>query len=196
MKVSDVTIFPTPVISASCFARILFLILLTAPGAAQTSRDLWSCSAASFNAECTIEHQTSLPQRALEAIVTSPLSKSVLEDCANFDSAPSDISSSWFEATEVNVDGHLGSGLLVRGNHDCLHGAHIVQFWILAKSGSSYKTLFTARADAITILRTHTGGYSDLELTFIYGAGATIEKVRLRYTQGSYKVASRRTKHN
>ena len=117
----------------------------------------------------------------------SKLSAAMLRDCAEDEGLNvSEIPASWFVGSWIELSGAHSSGLVVRAEHGCFWGAHITQFWLLSKVGANYRVVFTGRADAFRVLSTRTDGYRDVQLIFAMQAGAEINYVTFKYTNGEY----------
>lgn len=137
-----------------------------------------------------------VPSEALAAIKTAADSADILRDCAqNEGIRVADVPASWFLGSQFELSKGRTSGLIVRAEHGCLLGAHITQFWVLAKSQAGYQSVFTGRADALSVLRHRTNGYRDVQLIFVMKAGAEIQYVTFQYSDGAYRLSGRRTEH-
>jgi hypothetical protein len=149
-----------------------------------------------FGAEGDLENPAALPGAALESLRTSKNADDSIQMCAHDEGIPLDrIPASWFVASEIRLSRSPSSGLIVRGENPCLGGAHISQFWVLAKSPTGYEIVFRGRADALTVLPTRTNGYRDLQLTIVTQAGAYIDNVSFRYRNGQYHEAVHHLEH-
>lgn len=149
-----------------------------------------------FGAEGDFDRPVALSAAALEAL-RAFLNNEEFRDCAEQEGiSPNDISRSWFSASEIRLTKSPASGLIVRGEAACMHGAHIVDFWVLAKSKDGYRIVFQGRADALRVLPTRTNGYRDLELVIITAAGANIDNVQLHYEKGEYRPVGHHVSHN
>jgi hypothetical protein len=145
-----------------------------------------------FGVEDPMPNAVTMPPSAIEAIRRSPESQESLRYCMQQERRSArDIPASWFSASQIDFTGSPQSGLVVRGN-GCFLGAHITQFWVLAKTATGFRSMFTARADGITVLPTRTNGYRDLQLVFVMAAGNEIQRVTLQYRKGAYRVAGRK----
>lgn len=149
-----------------------------------------------FGVEEEFDRPVALPAAALEALKASKLSAGMLRDCAQNDGVDiNQIPTSWFVASEVELSRGRSSGLVVRGEHRCFFGAHIIQFWVLSKSGETYRVVFTGKADGMEVLRHRTHGYRDLQLTIVTQAGREINVVTFKYVDGEYRESDSRTEH-
>ncbi len=109
---------------------------------------------------------------------------------------PDDIPASWFVASQVRLTKIRASGLVVRGEAECLGGAHIAQFWVLEKTTTGYKIVFAGRGDGFEVLPTSTNGHRDLELVLITQAGANVDDVKFQYSRGKYRISGHHVEHN
>jgi len=150
----------------------------------------------SFGAEGDFQEPVPLPADALQSLRVSKNSDDLLDECAGQVGIPTaEIPASWFVASEFRLSRISSSGLVVRGEHECLGGGHISQFWVLAKSAAGYRIVFRGRADALSILPTRTNGCRDLELVIVTQAGAYVDHVKFRYSKGTYHVSGHRMEH-
>jgi hypothetical protein len=149
-----------------------------------------------FGAEGDFDRPVAIPGAALQQLRTSKNQDDLIEMCAGDEGIPVDkIPPSWFVASEIRLSHSPSSGLVVRGEHPCLGGAHISQFWVLAKSSTGYEIVFRGRADALSVLPTRTNGYRDLQLIIVTQAGAYVDNVNFRYRDGQYHRAGHRLEH-
>lgn len=149
-----------------------------------------------FGAEGDFERPVAIPGAALQSLVTSKDSDDSIQMCAEDEGIPvNTIPATWFVASEIRLSRSASSGLVIRGEHLCLRGAHIAQFWVLAKSRAGYKIVFSGRADALTVLPTRTTGYHDLQLVIVTHAGAYVDYVNFRYRNGQYHKAGDHLEH-
>jgi hypothetical protein len=150
-----------------------------------------------FGAEGDFQKPVPIPADALQSLPMSKGADDLLQECAEQEGIPvAEIPASWFVASEIRLTRVSSSGLVIRGEHACLGGAHIAQFWVLAKSTARYEVVFRGRADALIILPTRTNGFRDLQLVFVTQAGANVDSVTLRYSKGEYHVSGHRIEHN
>src|SRR5689334_20424638 len=106
-----------------------------------------------FGAEGDFEKPIAVPAGALQSLLRSRNDDDQLQMCAEQKGIPVDkIPASWFAASEIRLTNSPRSGLILRGEHPCLGGAHIAQFWVLAKSTIRYEVVFRGRADALRVL--------------------------------------------
>ncbi len=149
-----------------------------------------------FGAEGDFQKPVHIPTEALQSLRMSKRSDDLLQDCADQEGIPAaEIPASWFVASEIRLSRTSSSGLVVRGERPCLGGAHISQFWVLAKSTAGYKVVFRGRGDALAVLPTRTNGYRNLQLVLITHAGAYIDHVNFQYSKGQYQVSGHRMEH-
>ena len=150
-----------------------------------------------FGVEDEFQRPVPLPIGALETLRASKYKSDILQECAEEEHiVPSEIPASWFVASKIQL-AHDTIGLVVRGETRCLAGAHITQFWVLAKSTQgAYRIVFRGRGDGLGVLSTRANGFRDLELIIVTQAGANVDAVRFRYSQGLYRVSGHRITHN
>jgi len=150
-----------------------------------------------FGVEDDFQRPVALPVGALETLRASKDKNDLLQECAEEEGIrPSEIPASWFVASKIRLT-NSSTGLVVRGETRCLAGAHITQFWLLAKSETgAYRIVFRGRGDGFALLSTRTNGYRDLELIIVTQAGANVDAVKFRYSQGFYRVSGHHITHN
>lgn len=149
-----------------------------------------------FGAEGDFENPVAVPRAALESLRTSKNADDLIQSCAKDEGISVDqIPSSWFVASELRLSPTASSGLVVRGEHPCLGGAHIAQFWVLAKTATGYNIVFRGRADGLSVLSTRKNGYRDLQLIIVTQAGAYVDDVNFRYGNGRYEMAGHHHEH-
>jgi hypothetical protein len=149
-----------------------------------------------FGAEGDFQKPIPMPAGALQSLRMSKGADDSSQECAEKEGIPpSEIPASWFVASEIRLSRIYSSGLVVRGEHACLGGAHIAQFWVLAKSNPGYSIVFRGRADALTVMPTRSNGFRNLQLVFITQAGAYVDYVNFRYSQGAYHKSGHHLTH-
>jgi hypothetical protein len=179
--------------------RVLPIMLLLVGGT------LWSAQKApridhsreqtDFGAEGDFQRPAPIPVEALQSLRKSNGDDDLLR-CAEQEGIPvAEIPARWFVASEIRLSRMSASGLVVRAEDACLGGAHIAQFWVLAKSSAGYLIVFRGRADGLVVLPTRTNGYRDLQLTIVTQAGAYIDYVDFRYSKGKYQESGNRLEH-
>ena len=150
-----------------------------------------------FGVEETFQKPVPLLVGALQSLRMSKGPRELLSECAEEEGIQAaEIPASWFVASEIQLGKTPGSGLVVRGEDACLRGAHITQFWVLAKTTAGYRVVFQGRGDGMSVLPARTNGYRDLELIIVMQAGANVDNVRFRYSRGKYRASGHRIEHN
>jgi hypothetical protein len=149
-----------------------------------------------FGAEGDFQNPVAIPSSALDPLRGSKNRDDSIQMCAENEGIPVDkIPASWFAASEIRLSRSPDSGLVVRGEHSCLGGAHIAQFWVLARTTTGYVIVFRGRADALRVLPTRTNGFRDLKLIIVTQAGAYVDEVNFRYRNGQYQKAGHHLEH-
>jgi hypothetical protein len=98
-----------------------------------------------FGAEGDFQRPTPIQAEALKALRMSNGDDDLLR-CAEQEGIPvAEIPARWFVASEIRLSRTSASGLVVRAEDACLGGAHIAQFWVLAKSSAGYSIVFRER---------------------------------------------------
>jgi hypothetical protein len=178
------------------FVFTIIPLLVLIPSAIQSEPHRTPKQQTDFDMEMPLERPVVLPSGALRALRTSNLSAGMLRDCAENEGVDvNQIPASWFVSSWIDLSGARSSGLVVRAEHGCFWGAHITQFWLVSKAGAHYRVVFTGKADAFRVLATRTSGYRDVQLIFAMQAGAEINYVTFKYTDGEYRESDNRTEH-
>ena len=180
--------------------RILPLLFLVVCGIrlnAQTGQQVEpSREQTGFGADGDFEKPIAIPADALQSVRFSKSADDELQRCAEQEGIPmANLPASWFVASEIRLSRTSSSDLIVRGEQECLGGAHIAQFWVLAKSATGYRILFRGRGDGLFVLPKHSNGYRDLQLVIVTQAGAYVDHVNVRYSKGEYHVSGHRMEH-
>jgi hypothetical protein len=176
------------------FVSLAFLLCLdTYSLIAQSETPQAGIQEQTFGREGAFEHPFVLSESALQSLKADKQSANILRGCAQQERIRvADIPTSWFVGSKIALNNDNSSGRVVRGEHSCLLGAHITQFWALAKSAGGYRSLLTGRADGLKLLSHRTNGYRDVQLVFVMKAGAEIAYVTYQYVNGSYRFSRRR----
>ena len=149
-----------------------------------------------FGAEGDFQSPVTIPSTALDTLRASKNADDSIQMCAENEGIPADkIPASWFAASKIRLSGSPDSGLVVRGEHPCLGGAHIAQFWVIAKTATGYEIVFRGRADALAVLPTRTNGYRDLQLIIVTQAGASVDNVNFQFRNGQYQNSGHHLEH-
>ena len=173
---------------------VLFLVVcgirLHAQSGQHTER---SSEQTGFGAEGEFDRPVAIPADALQSLRLSKSGDDELQRCAEQEGiATADIPASWFVASEIRLSRTSSSDLIVRGEQECLGGAHIAQFWVLVKSATGYRIVFRGRADGLSVLPKHSNGYRDLQLVIVTQAGAYVDHVNFQYSKGEYHTSGHR----
>lgn len=142
------------------------------------------------NGKKTIELDSIGGAKASQAIQSAMklIAKSDLDECRG-DSDFSNEAGQFFRARQLALAKIGARTWLVTPGDSCIsvfHGAHSTAFWILSQSrGRGFRALLATKRDRITILKTYTNGYRDIEL--IYGLEDPVKWV---YSGGVYMESS------
>ncbi len=193
-----------PTSSKSCMGKMtsymLPLLVLLACGSALNSqasqRSATTREQTNFGAEGDFKKPVSLPSDALQSLRNSHSPDDLIQMCAQESGIAVDqIPATWFVASEIRLTPTPSSGLVIRGEHACLGGAHIAQFWILEKSKAGYRIVFRGRADGLTILPTSSNGYRNVQLVIVTQAGVYVDSVNFKYRKGQYRTTGHHLEH-
>jgi hypothetical protein len=102
-----------------------------------------------------------------------------------------------FTASEVNVNDDGARDLVVQAQSLCFMGAHLTVWWVFSKAGSgsgarataAYDLLFSGGGDGLTVLKTATNGFRDIETVSFSGAGAQLYTTVWKFDGGGYKAS-------
>ncbi len=193
--------WPPPSSSRRVSRFVRLLLVLLACGSALNSQAPQHTPATreqtNFGAEGDFEEPVSLPPNALQSLRSSHNPDDLIRMCAQESGITVDqVPASWFVASEIRLTTTPSSGRVVRGEHACLRGAHIAQFWILEKSNTGYRIVFRGRADGLTVLPTRSDGYRDVRLVIVPQAGAYVDRVNFRYRKGQYLTTGHHLEHS
>ena len=123
-----------------------------------------------FGLEEAVLHPVPLPQAVLTILKDDDEVRS--SRCVSEDDQASAISASWFEASQIHLDGPEEVDLLVKAKSGCLFGANIGPFWIFRGTPNGYKLVLNVSALGVDLLRTKTNGLRDVSAGAVAGGEA------------------------
>jgi hypothetical protein len=111
--------------------------------------------------------------------------------CVDEGQTSPDISASWFEASQIHLDGPEEIDLLVKAKDGCLFGANIGPFWIFRKTQHGYELLLGVSALGVELLPSRTNGHKDVSTGGVAGGKAATVFYKFdgrRYQESGNKV--------
>ena len=101
------------------------------------------------------------------------------------------ISASWFEASQIHLDGPEEIDVLVKAKNACLFGANIGPFWIFRKTQRGYELVLNVSALGVELLPSRTSGHKDVSAGAVAGGKSVIVFYKFdghRYQESGNKV--------
>ena len=120
-----------------------------------------------FGLEESVARPVSIPEAVLSILGDD--SEVRTSGCAVNDQTANKISASWFEASQIHLDGPKEVDLLVKAKDGCLFGANIGPFWIFRKTQQGYELLLTVNALGVRLLSRTTNGHKDISSGAVAG---------------------------
>lgn len=142
-----------------------------------------------FGLEELVRHPVPLPQAVLKILRDDGEVRS--SRCVSEDDQGHAISTSWFEASQIHLDGPDEVDLLVKAKDGCLFGANIGPFWIFRNTSQGYKLVLTVSALSVDILRNKTNGLRDVSAGAVAGGQAV--SVSFKFDGQKYKQSATKT---
>lgn len=136
-----------------------------------------------FGLEELVRHPVPLPEAVLKILRDDGEVRS--SRCVSEDDQAQAISASWFEASQIHLDGPYEADLLVKAKDGCLLGANIGPFWIFRNTPQVYKLVLTVSALGVDILQNKTNGLRDVSVGAVAGGEAV--RVRFKFDGQKYK---------
>lgn len=119
----------------------------------------------SFSSEGKISKPVKLPSEVLEQL--AQYDEGQLTKCQQDEFTRRPSVAEHFAAAPINLDGDQRADLIVQAQTPCFMGAHNTTFWMFTDSGAkpnvNYKMTFDITADFLTILKTSSNGFRDIE---------------------------------
>lgn len=128
-----------------------------------------------FGLEESVSHPVPIPDVVLAALKTD--SEVRASRCVDEVQPSPAISASWFEGSQIHLDGPGEIDLLVKAKNGCLLGANIGPFWIFRKTQLGYELVLNVSALGLELLPSRTKGHKDVSA----GAAAGGEAVTVIY---------------
>ncbi|HKM66986.1 MAG TPA: hypothetical protein VJX70_07465 [Candidatus Acidoferrum sp.] len=142
-----------------------------------------------FDLEVVVRHPVPLPQAVLKILRHDGEVRS--SRCVSEDDQAQAISASWFEASQIHLDGPDEVDLLAKGKDGCLFGANMGPFWIFRNTPQEYKLVLTVSALGVDILRNKTNGLRDVSAVAV--AGGKWVSVSFKFDGQKYQQSETKT---
>lgn len=111
-----------------------------------------------FGAEEAIRNPTSVSEEVLQILRSDERNRT----CLAANESPGDIPTSWFVASEVNLNHDALPDLVVTAANPCLFGANINPFWIFYGTPRGQQLALSVSALSLEVLNTRTKGFRDI----------------------------------
>ena len=132
-----------------------------------------------FGADSDLDRPIPVPEAALKTL------RSALQ------ATPDELPAEQLRASEIHLDGSTEVDLVV----PVLAGGHAASFYILRPTSDGYQLIFDSGGDSMTVLRTRSHGYRDLQVEGITMAGKNVTTVIYRFDGHKYVKAREKTEH-
>ena len=107
----------------------------------------------------------------------------------------SEVQALWLQASEIHLDGSNEIDLIVVGTGS-LRGAHVVPFWVFRKKQTSYELVLATGGDALSVLKTRSKGFREINAYGIGLAGAEITTTTFKFDGRHYQKFETKTGSN
>jgi hypothetical protein len=171
-------------------AALLIIAALLAHGAeSQQTKKRPSQEQTRFGLEESVNQPIPIPDEVLSILSTD--SEVRTSRCVDEGQPTPKISVSWFEASQIHLDGPEEIDLLVKAKDGCLFGANIGPFWIFKKTQHGYELLLGVSALGLNLLPSRTNGHKDVSAGAVAGGEAMTVFYKFdgrRYQESGNKV--------
>ncbi len=116
-----------------------------------------AASAQTFDSEKDIGKPVKVPAGILSQLKKTGQVKSCLQN------SEEKFSASWFQAARVSLSSDGRADYIVKNTKDCLNGPRAASWWIFKGSGRGFTRVFDDSVLLVTIKRTKTKGFYDIE---------------------------------
>lgn len=162
--------------SAVTFLALSFCYIATAHS--QTQRKSGP-EQTDFGADSQLERPIPVPEAALKTL------RNALQ------ATPDELPAEQLQASEIHFGGSTETDLVV----PLIGGGHAAFFYILRPTSDGYQLVFDSGGDSMTVLRTRSHGYRDLQVEGITMAGKNVTTVIYRFDGHKYVKTSEKTEH-
>jgi len=132
-----------------------------------------------FGADSELERPIPVPEAALKAL------RNALQ------ATPDELPAEQLRGSEVHLGGSTEADLIV----PVIGGGHAAFFYILRPTSVGYQLIFDSGGDSMTVLRTRSHGYRDLQVEGLTMAGKNVTTAIYRFDGHKYVMTSEKTEH-
>ena len=133
-----------------------------------------------FGSDSELDRPISIPETALKAL------RSALQ------ARPDELPDEHLRTSEIHLAGPTEIDLVA----PMAGGGHAAFFYILRPTLNGYKLIFDSGGDSLTVLRTRSHGYRDLQVVGITLAGKNVATVVYRFDGRKYVKAKEKTQRS
>lgn len=138
---------------------VILLSVFASDAGAQTKPKANRAEQTRFGLEEPINHPVPIPEGVLKILrQDSDISACDLEPNSR-DSIPS----TWYEASQIHLDGPNQIDFIVKAKNACLWGANIGPFWVFRGTSNGHSLVLSTAALGLRVLNTKTNGLRDVE---------------------------------
>jgi hypothetical protein len=121
-----------------------------------------------------------------------PVPEAALKALRNaLQATPDELPAERLQASKIHLEGSTEVDLVV----PVLAGGHAAFFYILRPTSDGYQLIFDSGGDSMTVLRTKSHGYRDLQIEGITMAGKNVRTLIYRFDGHKYVKTSEKTEH-
>jgi hypothetical protein len=132
-----------------------------------------------FGADSDLDRPIPVPEAALKAL------RNALQ------ATPDELPADQLRASKIHLNGPTEVDLVV----PVIGGGHAAFFYILRPALDGYQLIFDSGGDSMTILRTKSRGYRDLQVEGITMAGRNVTTAIFRFDGRKYVLEAEKTEH-
>lgn len=141
------------------FGVVILLLVFACDFDAQTKPKVNRAEQTRFGLEEPINRPVPIPEDVLKMLrQDSDISACDLESNSR-DSIPS----TWYEASQIHLDGPSQIDFIVKAKNACLWGANIGPFWVFRSTSNGHSLVLSTVAFGLRVLSTKTNGLRDVE---------------------------------
>jgi hypothetical protein len=161
---------------------------------AQRPRARRSGEQTSFGSETPISKPVKLPKGVAEQLLE--VEDGRLKRCIEGNGETVSDVPNHFAASEADINGDGSRDLIVQAVSGCFMGAHLTTWWVFSKTEAGfgmrvapgYDLVFSGRGDGLSILKTQTNGFRDIETVSFAGAGTQFYYAVWKFDGSEYKA--------
>jgi hypothetical protein len=132
-----------------------------------------------FGADSELERPIPVPEAALKAL------RKALQ------ATPDELPAQQLKASEIHLGGSTETDLIV----PVIGGGHAAFFYILRPTSDGYQLIFDSGGDGMTVLRTRSHGYRDLQVEGVTMAGKNVTTDIYQFDGHKYVKTSEKTEY-